>query len=252
MRLIGIDCATNERNVGIALAVLDDSIRVREVFAGIRRPWDQAADWLVEPGERNTLIAIDAPLGWPQPLAEALRTHKAGSAIRHAANELFRRSTDLHIRQRTGKQPLDVGADRIARTAHAALSAIQLLSEKTGVPIPLVWNPGDVGGTHVIEVYPAATLKVHGMPYQAYKDGKNSEHRLVRKEILSAMPGLRLPDACRAIVLDNADALDAVVCLLAAGDFVRGECMRPEDPELAHREGWIWCRAPDAINTGTG
>ena len=223
---------------------MDDSIRVREVFAGIRQPWDQVADWLVEPGERNTLIAIDAPLGWPQPLAETLQTHTAGSAVGQASNELFRRTTDLHIRERTGKQPLDVGADRIARTAHAALSAIQFLREKTGVPIPLGWNFGDLGGTQVIEVYPAATLKSHGMPYQAYKDGKNPEHRLVRREILRAMPRLRLPDDCRSTVLDNADALDAVVCLLAAGDFVRGACMRPEDLELAYREGWIWCRAP--------
>lgn len=43
------------------------------------------------------------------------------------------------------------------------------------------------------------------------------------------------------LILSNADALDAVVCLWAARDFLEGRAMQPVDAELARAEGWIWC-----------
>jgi hypothetical protein len=63
------------------------------------------------------LDAIDAPLGWPKPLAETLIDHRAGLPIETPANAMFRRTTDLFIQRKLKKTPLDVGADRIARTA---------------------------------------------------------------------------------------------------------------------------------------
>jgi hypothetical protein len=57
------------------------------------------------------LIAIDAPLGWPKPLAETLMNHRAGVAIETPANAMFRRATDVFIQQKLRKTPLDVGAD---------------------------------------------------------------------------------------------------------------------------------------------
>jgi hypothetical protein len=63
------------------------------------------------------LDAIDAPLGWPKPLAETLIDHRAGMPIETPANAMFRRTTDLFIQRKLKKTPLDVGADRIARTA---------------------------------------------------------------------------------------------------------------------------------------
>jgi hypothetical protein len=38
----------------------------------------------------------------------------------------------------------------------------------------------------------------------------------------------------------NSDALDAVICVLAAQDFLQGRAMPPENLELAQHEGWIW------------
>ncbi len=40
----------------------------------------------------------------------------------------------------------------------------------------------------------------------------------------------------------SADALDAVVCLLAVKDFLDGAAVGPKDLELAKKEGWIWVR----------
>ena len=38
----------------------------------------------------------------------------------------------------------------------------------------------------------------------------------------------------------SADALDAVVCVLAGRDFLEGFEVPPDAPDLARREGWIW------------
>ena len=41
-------------------------------------------------------------------------------------------------------------------------------------------------------------------------------------------------------MIESADALDAVICVLAGADFVRGPVYAPEIAALAEREGWIW------------
>ena len=244
MRLIGVDCAVDSRAVGIALAELNGVVDVRDVRAGLRDPWGQVADWLLAPGGAHAVLALDAPLGWPAPLGEGLRNHTAGAPVLTDAHALFRRTTDLFIREMTGKRPLDVGADRIARTAHAALSGLDLLRAMTGLPLPLAWSGDGSGAPRVIEVYPGVTLKAHGAPSQGYKVGKSIEHRRVRQEVLARLPDFRIPADCRTTALGNADALDALVCLLGAADFVRGRARPPENLDLARTEGWIWCRDP--------
>ena len=242
MYLVGVDCSTNPRNVGIALAELGDTVRVCKVHAGNRDPWSLLARWLSARRERDVLVALDAPLGWPIALGEALQEHSAGKPVGQCPNEMFRRRTDRHIKQLTGKQPLDVGADRIARTAHAALKEMDTLRKRSGSPIPLAWCKDDLEGIHAIEVYPAATLKSHGLRYEGYKEKKDPNHRSAREEIAKRLPDVHLPKDCRETVLDNADGLDAVVCLLAAADFVRGAASPPPNLDVVRREGWIWCR----------
>jgi hypothetical protein len=182
------------------------------------------------------LLAIDAPLGWPAPLAQALHAHAAGDSLAPDAHSLFRRSTDVFVKQHVGQQPLDVGADRIARTAYEALSLLRDLRMALSQPLPLAWAP-DHSESSVIEVYPAATLRVHGFTPQGYK-GKNGE--AVRRAYLERLTEIVSIDAERRVLIDNANAFDALVCLIAAQDFLRGVCYAPVDPSIAHREGWIW------------
>lgn len=151
--------------------------------------------------------------------------------------------TDRYIYKQTGKRPLDVGADRIARTAAAAVSGLEHLRSEADSRIRLAWDHEGVRGTQVIEVYPAATLKVHGLPCDGYKD-KRDEHRERREEILHGLPNIEVPSSCQDTARSSADALDALVCLLAAIDFLTGHAMPPQDCDLAHAEGWIWCRPP--------
>ena len=217
MYLVGIDCATKPRDVGIALAEMGDPVQVREVYAEIRNPWGRVAEWVSSFAGQDVLVAFDAPLGWPIGLSEALHEHLAGDPVCNCPNNMFRRLTDRCIRDRLGKQSLDVGADRIARTAHAALKELEALRERTRNSIPLAWRHDNLGGVHAIEVYPAATLKSHGIPCGEYKDKNNPDHKRARVKIANRLPRVCLASDCRDRAIDNADGLDAVVWRLGGG-----------------------------------
>jgi hypothetical protein len=184
------------------------------------------------------------PLGWPAALAETLAGHTAGRVVRGDPHLLFRRDTDRFVKAAIGKQPLDVGADRIARTAHAALGLLGDVREVSGREIPLAWSPGVPDGAVAIEVYPAATLEALGIRSSGYKNRGDVERR--REIIRGLAPHIHLPSDTTALE-SNADVLDAVVCAAAACDFLRGEVMSPEDRPRAEREGWIWVRRRSQI-----
>ncbi len=237
--LVGIDCATDSRNVGLALGALDGArLRLLEAIAGSpgTPPADTIVGWIA--GARRALLAVDAPLGWPAPLGDTLARHRAGEALPEvSAHALFRRLTD--DRERIGRQPLDVGADRIARTAHAALALLEALRRRTGHPIPLAWRPDFPHAIAAIEVYPAGTLRAHALPASGYK---KAAQRAVRAEIVRGLAPRLHPGSHRGRLLADADVLDACVCVLAADDFLAGRAGGPGPGELerARREGWIW------------
>lgn len=239
MKVIGLDCATDDSRIGVALGEYKEgNVRVSdvEVCAGERSAVFIMAEWLT--GATEALLAIDAPFGWPASLARALVCHKAGDALTAMPNDMFRRETDCFIQLQVRKTPLDVGADRIARTAHAALSILGELRKVTGAAVPLAWNHDSLPGLAAIEVYPAATLIVHGFRSSGYKEPPQTSERA---EIVSQLAGvLMLPADTSQMMTSNADALDAVVCLLAAKDFLDGLAMKPVNADLAAQEGWIW------------
>ena len=225
--LIGIDCATQPRKVGLALAELDGEIlRIKACRTASPReePAWIVSRWMAEHG--TALLALDAPLGWPRAMGEALITHQAGTGIGAAAHELFRRQTDDAIHQRFNKRPLEVGANFSSRTAVAALNLLEQLRLITGHSIPLAWSPADLKESMAIEVYPAATRIAHGS-----KGTGSSIDGLESLLDLSAING-DLPT--------SDDAIDALVCVVAAMDFIQGRARPPEDLLTAQQEGWIW------------
>jgi len=238
--LIGIDCAVQPQNIGLAWGIFDEGkTSLEQVLLGSQGVSiaEIVAGWLE--GFRSALLALDAPLGWPETLGAALHDHQAGQPIRGDPNDLFRRETDLFVKHMTGKQPLDVGADRIARTAQAALKLLDEIRVLIGKPIPLAWQAGAPTEVQAIEVYPAATLIVHGMHLRGYKlkDGREARQQIINN--LGSQIDL-LADT--ALLEESADALDAALCLLAGVDFLRGQVYAPEDLTLARKEGWIWVR----------
>ena len=242
--VIGIDFSADPRRVGITVC---ESQAERLAAIGIslgRGKQPTIIDAVAEriPSDSRTLIAIDAPLGWPAELEPALKDHVAGQGIQAAPDTLFMRCTDRLVMKRIKKRPFEVGASWIARTAHAALRFLESLRRKTGKRIPLVWEPGFVSSVGVIEVYPRATLFSYSLPCEGYKRNSDSG-RKVRQTIVEGLSravdlGSRHPD-----LIKNDNLLDSAVCALAGADFLRGKALSPlEDRKLVEQEGWIWSR----------
>ena len=229
--IIGIDCATSPLKTGLALAAWDaGTLRLLDLTRGSRQrpPVVIVAEWAQ--AHSRVLLALDAPLGWPAALGAALAGHRAGERLDYGADRLFRRRTDEWIKTRLGKRPLEVGADLIARTAHAALALLQGLRERLGEPVPLLWEPARLERLGAIEVYPAATRRA------CWPEDLTDPGQLAR---WTASTSSRLAAVSR-------DERDAVICTVAGADFLAGSAEPPPavDRETAEKEGWIWVRRP--------
>jgi hypothetical protein len=94
--IVGIDCATAEAKIGLALGRFDESgleIHDATPCSRARSAISLIAGWQADRGD-STLLALDAPLGWPRALGESLIRHSAGMGIAKLANSMFRRATD--------------------------------------------------------------------------------------------------------------------------------------------------------------
>lgn len=229
--LLGIDCSTDPRKTGLALGERrGDVVHILRCGTGAAGESTEdlanriSTDWLA--GCEDVLIGLDAPLGWPKRLGPILREHRAGEPLGLESNLLFRRETDNAIKARLAKRPLEVGADRIARTAVAALALLARIRHAAGRPIPLAWGHLEEERWRAIEVYPAATRRAYGAV-----DKGGSLVGLDRFLDWTAVPDLES---------HTTDVIDAAVCALAIGDFMRGLAMPPADLETAKIEGWIW------------
>jgi predicted RNase H-like nuclease len=236
--IIGVDCATDPKNIGLARGTWQNGkIRITEITNGRSYPPEEiVSKWI--PGVEKCLLALDAPLGWPHDFGHTLADHVAGTPLQKEANQFFRRETDRFVQRTSGKVPLDVGADRIARTALSALQLLGSLAERTGVDIPLAWDM-DFSGIAAIEVYPAGTLKASHIQSSAYKRPDQID---TRRQLLAWLGSeAELPEDL-SLPLEDADALDAMLCVLAGADFLAGTTYPPTDVTLAQKEGWIWIR----------
>jgi predicted nuclease with RNAse H fold len=226
--LIGVDCAAQPENTGLAWAIPDgDVLDIREARrASIKAPVAPiVAQWMEE--SNRVLLALDAPLGWPVEFGRELARHRAGAPLAPAAHAMFRRMTDNDIGRRlTKRPPLEVAADRIARATHAALKLLADLRALFGEEIPLVWSPDWQGRFGVIEVYPAATRIALGAP--------GSGGSLVGLESRIRFDSGTEPP--------SKDARDAVVCAITAMEFLNGRTVEPTEGQKAQaeHEGWIW------------
>lgn len=241
--IIGIDCSTNLKKLGICRAVLrSNELVIEEVVTGNPDPVSLIHSWVKD---APVLLALDAPLGWPDDLGKSLSAHMAGEAISVDGHQLFRRATDRYVKTKLGKQTLDVGADRIARTALWAVNFLNKLSQTLGKSISLAWTADYVDAVAAIEVYPAATLLSRGLALPGYKKLENHSTRI---EILAGLESEITIGCQRAEIVATDDALDSVVCALAGYDFLANRCAGPADLELARKESWIWFNAQEVLS----
>jgi hypothetical protein len=248
-RVIGVDCATTEARLGLAMAERAPAGVPEDIGWILRdaRPGNPAhpaaevvAGWIRDsPGP--VLLALDAPLGWPSPLRRGLAGHRAGARLPGEKNDLFRRTTDQHVASTLGKYPLEVGADRIARTAHWALAFLEELRERTGDPISMDWGTPPGSRISAIEVYPAATLLAWGASLRGYKAASGGGARQALLPWLEEAMDRSVGDA---ELVASADVLDAALCVATGILFLAGACLPPGDEALAREEGWIWFPSP--------
>lgn len=254
LHIIGIDCAAQAKHIGLALGrhegahtrIIDVAARQGEAALLARlEAWIRAAP--------EVLLAIDAPLGWPAALGEQLAGHRAGEALAASAHDLFRRQTDAFIASTLKKQPLDVGANLIARAAHTALRLLEALRQRLDRPIPLAWAWPAAEAVSAIEVYPGAALTALGLKGVRYKGQRAGQGEALiegRRRIVDCLEGqLQLGDV-RPELIASDHVLDAALCVLAGEDFVLGRAMPPPEGVPVCKEGWIWSRplpSPPAV-----
>ena len=241
--VVGLDMSTEPKKQGVALGEIwaDGRIEVVKVDNGNVLKIGEVLGEVLK-NQSVLLLAIDSPLGWPLPMRPVLRGHRAGEKIAICPDKVFHRNTDEFIKENIGKRPLEVGANLIARTAHAACN---LLGER-GIPVLLGY--GIPKCLSAIEVYPAATLCAHGWAWagqgQQSKAEKEREKRRGKVTLLKKQGVVFQSGKVEEKALGDDDCCDACVCLLAARDFLRGECYEPSgaDLEAAKVEGWIWVK----------
>lgn len=288
VHIIGIDCAADPKDIAVASATQDEiAMKIDCVFRGKGGPRSRTdrlldlakriADKIVaRTGDLPTLLAVDAPLGWPIVMGQALNSHRAGHPLSEpCAKKFFRRHTDRFVEARTGKTPIEVGANLIARVSHTALRLLELVGKQPKVqlqPEPLTSRAEMRSGVHVIEVYPALsspflprcpTPSTQSGPIAAAVPRRSSWGTLAQK-LKTAKSEDEWDDTLQRLKSqlnvqwepktdfgktgpDRDHGLDAVLCAWTAWRFLLGQCVQPDEcrelndaPCQLSREGWIW------------
>lgn len=110
------------------------------------------------------------------------------------------------------------------------------------------------GGGLLVEVYPAAALRLWGLASRSYKGVSNRPAlKLLVDELQGALPSLAWEEhdrACR----ESDDAFDAVVCALLARAASLGLTAGPPVhlTKRAASEGWIHLPHPKSLQRLTG
>ena len=238
MITLGVDLATVDKKT--ALCALewpsDGPARI------VHRQLGASNKDIVARARSASVIAIDAPFGWPRPWAKAVAAHRPGLAFHAegASAVLTSRGTDRWVERETRARPLAVGANLIGATA---IRCARLVHEM-GLPI-------DVGAPleppYVCEVYPAAALSGWSVPYRVYKGAKGLEARalLVRALVTAGLP-VELNPADRMWIEASDDGLDAMIASLVARAVLKGltDDVPADLSQEAAAEGWI--RFPSA------
>lgn len=186
---------------------------------------------LLEPAAK---IGIDVPLGWPDEFIAALVRHRDGAPFGEAdTGVLVRRRTDTWVWRTTQQLPLSVSTDRIS---YPAMRFARVADRLQGLLI-------DRGGSgKVVEVYPAAALRVWKLQYRRYKRDKGRDVlAAIVDEIADRCPWFSADDGWTRALIQNDHIFDAFVCALVARAHATARChpIPAEDAEAAGREGWI-------------
>lgn len=239
MSYAGLDLAADPRRTGVAIISSGVRIRVDSVTVGAD---DDAVIEVINSAEK---VGVDVPVGWPDPFVQLISDHAAhrlpapSSTGPDWRRSRAMRTTDIKVRERTGRVPLSVSTDRIAYPA-LRWAGIEARLRAEGI------DAARDGYGRVCEVYPAAALNCWALPSRGYKGPDRERSRTEIVDRLSALfPGLEW-NGHRRICIDDDNALDAVIAALMARAVATGEAVGPPEDvrEVVLREGWIWLPKP--------
>ena len=274
-RVIGIDCAADPENIAIASATKAGTrLTINRVFLGSStdgtrpdrlRHLATAISGLVST-QMPTLLALDAPLGWPVAMRRVLAAGAVGPVpdIPEDTNLFFRRSTDRFVARTTGRTPQSVGASLVTHLMPTALRLIGLIAEKCGGRTSmgrtaLTQDNSFSENVHFIEVYPALA----GPLFLGSQSQRPASWREADKKLKETKEGkwedtekqLRKHLRINFVLDDDVDTdskrfrdhgLDAILCAWIGFRFLQGECVSPPSTGTKinagdrAREGWIW------------
>jgi predicted nuclease with RNAse H fold len=228
MRSLGIDLASQPKFTGACLVEWRDGGAAAQIVPGLL---DDAA--LASWASGADVVAIDAPLGWPDEFVAAVTAYHRGESW--PASDLLSlryRMTDRTVASMTGVRPLSVSSDLIGVCAFRAARLRSMFP--------------------AVEVYPAGALRVWGLPATGYKGLRGAP---VRREIVAGVlrrcPWLTVDEAA---LLRRDHDLDALLSALVARAVATGRSHPPpaDAADVAAREGWIHlpsCRLEDLADT---
>ena len=236
---VGVDLAAEPKGTAVAWVEWGDGRAV------VRRVACPAGDEVILAALAEADKAgIDCPLGWPDDFVSFVTAHQRGAVTVPAGypapgwkQRLTMRLTDQVVKCETGKTPLSVSADLIGHVALRCACLLAGYAARSGEPVD---RTGD--GT-VVEVYPAASLRVWGLEPGKYKQRAGAQHRgALVDQVRQLAPWLDFgdtEDTCRT----RHDAFDAVIAALTARAAARtGLTLRPRAPveaAAAASEGWV-------------
>jgi predicted nuclease with RNAse H fold len=228
----GIDLAAEPR--GTALAILEFTNNKANLLYLEQGLDDQA---LIDKTINADKIGIDCAFGWPIEFAKFIAQNQdpknkepidGGMDFRRT---LSFRETDRVIRELTGRWPLSVSTDRLGLTA---MRCAGLLSryQQAGTEVDRS------GSGKLAEVYPGATLRTWAFDTTNYRVNKEVRAKLI-KELNQRAPWLELGNP--ELMIESADAFDAVIAALAARATHQGTYHKPTTDQQASAliEGWI-------------
>jgi hypothetical protein len=194
--------------------------------------------------EQADKIGIDVPLGWPDAFVDAVERHRVGLPFGETdTGDLARRYTDKWVYKQTGQLPLSVTTDRIS---YPAMRAARILGRLLAAPVDRS------GAGNLVEVYPAAALRVWNLQHQRYKRDKGRDVlAAIIKQLRERCSWLSADDPLWRDVGRSDHAFDALICALIARAHAIGQCHPvPDDRrESARREGWIAVPREGALET---
>jgi len=238
---LGIDLASRpEHTAACAIEWADGQARVVDLAC------HQDDETLIERIAGVDKAGLDVPFGWPEAFVERVARFHAGGEWDEATVAALRfRETDRVVAARTGRWPLSVSSDLIGVPAFRAARLLSRLAEAGH-------SVDRRGGGRLVEVYPAAALRLWGFAATGYKrrEGRANLAALLSELERRTRGWLDLDTAARQLCGASDDALDALLAALVARAAALGLCEGPppEHAARAAREGWVALPAVDALD----